>query len=170
MGWTARLHVATFGAVVTLGALAGTGLALLNPPMQTSTVLVEVAASPQIQTQALIAGSDPVLMRASRGGPLSFGQLIHQVQVQPAGRSDLAITVKAHTAAGAEAAAAAVALSYVALANSPEVPGGPLRAAEVGPPPTATGTTTSAWVAGFAALGALAGAGLMIMWRPVLPR
>jgi hypothetical protein len=170
VGWTVRLHMAMFGAVVTLGALAGMGLALLNPPMQSSTVLVVVAASREIQTQALIAGSDPVLIPVSRSGPLSLGQLIHQGQVQPAGRSVLAITVKAQTAAVAEAAATAVARSYVTLVSSPGAPGGPVRAAVARPSPIATGTTTPAWVAGFAALGALAGAGLMIMWRPVLPR
>jgi hypothetical protein len=172
VGWTVRLHMAMFGAVVTLGALAGMGLALLNPPMQSSTVLVVVAASREIQTQALIAGSDPVLILVSRSGPLSLGQLLHQVQVQvqPAGRSVLAITVKAQTAAVAEAAATAVARSYVTLVSSPGAPGGPVRAAVARPSPIATGTTTPAWVAGFAALGALAGAGLMIMWRPVLPR
>jgi hypothetical protein len=178
MEWIARLHMAVFGVVVTLGALAGMGLALLNPPMQScSSLVVVVPAVPAAQrTQAIRAAeasakSDPVLEAASRHGLLSFEQLTHQVRVTVAGANILAITVTAHTALDAQAAANDVALGDVAFVNGPR-PGYPLRAVVMDPgaPPATTGTSSPSWVAGFAMLGALAGAGLMIMWRPVPPR
>lgn len=106
-----------------------------------------------------------------RHGLVSFEQLMHQVRVTAATAKILTISVTAHTATQAQAAANDVALGDLAGVNSPR-PGYPLRAVVMDPgaPPAATGTTTPSWVAGFAMLGALAGAGLMIMWRSVLPR
>jgi hypothetical protein len=176
MEWTARLHMAVFGLVVMLGALAGTAVALMNPPMQTCNSLVVVVPAVPVaqQTQAIRAAaanaeSDPVLEAASRHGPLSSEQLIHEVRVTAAPANILVITVTAHTAEDAQRAANDLALSDVAYVNG-QRPGYPLRAVVLDPlAPPARGTTTPSWVAGFAALGALAAAGLMIMWRPVLP-
>ncbi len=163
--------MAVFGVVVVLGALAGAGLALLAPPLVSSHVLVVVPASKTIQTQALIADSDSVLAPVSRADPvLSYEQLLHQVKVTVSSSTSLTITVSAKTAADAESVANAVAQRYVSLVSSPGAPGGQVLAKVVASASPATGTTPSGWVAGFAMLGALAGAGAMIMWRPVLPR
>ena len=62
-----------------LAVLATMGFALLRPPLLSSKVLVDVPASKQIQTQAVIAGSDPVLLVASHSDrALSFEQLLRQ--------------------------------------------------------------------------------------------
>ena len=169
MEWTARLHMAVFGVVVILGALAGAALALALPPMQVSHVLVYVPASKQIQTEALIADSDAVLIPVSRSGPLTFEQLLRQVKVEVSSSTALTVTVSAKTADDAEHVANAVADQYVALVRSPGAPSGQVLAKVVATASPATVTTQPAWVAGFAMLGALAAAGAMIMWRPVLP-
>jgi len=155
-----RRHKVVFGVVVVLGVLAGAGFAVLRPPLLSSHVLVLVPASKQIQTEALIAGSDAVLIPVSRSGPLTFEQLLRQVKVEVSSSTALTITVSAKTAADAERAAGAVAARYVALVRSPDGPGGPTgvvlaRVAASASP--AMGTKVSAWVAELAGVGALAG-------------
>src|SRR5215472_19136315 len=151
-----RRHRVVFGVVVVLGVLAGAGFGVLRPPMLSSKVLVVVPASKQIQTEALIAGSDRVLGAVSRSDPvLTLEQLIHQVKVVVASSTLLTITVSAKNAADAQGVADAVAHSYVALVTSPGAPGGRVLAKVVGPATPATGTTLRAWVAELAVLGAL---------------
>jgi hypothetical protein len=158
--------MAVFGAAVVLGALAGAGLALLTPPTLRSSVAVVVWVPEPIRTEAFIAASDPVLQAASRNDPLSFQQLTHQVHVRIASAHVLMIRTKAHSAADAEAAANAVARSYVAFVRQPgypHYPRYPLQAVMVAPATAARGTTLPAWLAGFAALGGLAGAVLCLI-------
>jgi hypothetical protein len=155
MEWTARLHMTVFGVVVMLGALVGAVLALLYPPMRSSDAAVLVVAKSPA-TQERLTTSNPVLSAASSDYLVSYERL---------GSLVVAVTVQAHTAAGAEDAANAVVRSYARQISSPDV-----RAAVLDLASPATGTTLPVWVGGFAMLGALAGAGLMIMWRPVLPR
>jgi capsular polysaccharide biosynthesis protein len=155
-----RRHKVVFGVVVVLGVLAGAGFAVLRPPLLSSHVLVVVPASKQIQTEALIADSDAVLIPVSRSGPLTFEQLLRQVKVEVSSSTALTITVSAKTAADAEHVADAVAARYVALVRSPAGPGGPTgvvlaRVAASASP--AMGTKVSAWVAELAGVGALAG-------------
>ena len=77
-----RRHKVVFGVVVVLGVLAGAGFAVLRPPLLSSKVLVVVPASKQIQTEALIAGSDAVLVPVSRSDRvLTLEQLNRQVKV-----------------------------------------------------------------------------------------
>jgi capsular polysaccharide biosynthesis protein len=159
-----RRHKVVFGVVVVLGVLAGAGFAVLRPPLLSSKVLVDVPASKQIQTQAVIAGSDPVLLAASRSDrALSFEQLLRRVKVVVSSSNLLAITVSAKTAAEAQGAANAVARSYVAFVKAPGAPGGQVLAKVVcGPGPggcasPATGTSRSVWLAELAGLGLLAG-------------
>jgi capsular polysaccharide biosynthesis protein len=160
-----RRHKVVFGVVVVLGVLAGAGFAVLRPPLLSSKVLVYVPASKQIQTQAVIAGSDPVLQAASHSDrALSFEQLLRQVKVVESSSNLLAITVSAKTAAEAQGGADAVARSYVAFVRSPGAPGVQVLARVVCSPGSggscaspATGTSRSAWLAELAALGLLAG-------------
>jgi capsular polysaccharide biosynthesis protein len=133
--------------------------------MLSSKVLVDVPASKQIQTQAVIAGSEPVLLAASHADPaLSFEQLLRQVKVSVSSSNLLAITVSAKTAAEAQGGANAVARSYVAFVRSPGAPGVQVLARVVCSPGSAgscaspaTGTSRSAWLVELAGLGLLAG-------------
>lgn len=159
-----RRHKVVFGVVVVLGVLAGAGFAVLRPPLLSSKVLVDVPASKQIQTQALIAGSEPVLQAARRyDSALSFEQLLRQVKVVVSSSNLLAITVSAKTAADAQGVANAVARSYVAFVSVPGAPGGRVLAKVVCSPGSAgcaspaTGTSRSVWLAELAGLGGLAG-------------
>ncbi len=160
-----RRHKVVFGVVVVLGVLAGAGFAVLRPPLLSSKVLVDVPASKQIQTQAVIAGSEPVLLAASHSDrALSFEQLLRQVKVVVSSSNLLAITVSAKTAAEAQGGANAVARSYVAFVRSPGAPGVQVLARAVCSPGSAgvcaspaTGTSRSVWLAELAVLGVLAG-------------
>jgi len=157
MEWTARLHMAVFGVVVVLGALAGAGLALLYPPVLSSrAVVLEVAKNAAGEKQLAAIKHIPVLLNPRMSPPPSYVDSDSYV---------LEITGKARTAAGAQDAASAAARSYARRVSSPDI-----RAVVLDPATPATGTTMPVWVAGFAMLGALAGAGAMIMWRPVLSR
>jgi capsular polysaccharide biosynthesis protein len=159
-----RRHKVVFGVFVVLGALAGVALAVLRPPLLSSKVLVVAPQSKGIQTQVVIAGSDPVLSGAIRKYPvLSLEQLRHQVKVAQVTSSALAITVEAKTATIAQAAANAVANSYVQFVKSKGSPGGQVKAQLVCPQGStscatpATGATVSAKAAETGGLGALAG-------------
>lgn len=121
-------------------------------------VLVPVPASKHIQTEALIATSDLVLLAASRNFPAqSFEQLRRHVRVTVLSSAVLLVTVTAKTAAGARWGADAVALSYEALVRRPGAPGGQVRAALLDSASPATRTSVSAWVAETAWFGALVG-------------
>lgn len=153
-----RRHRVVFGVVVVLGVLAGAGFAVLRPPLLSSKVLVVVPASKQIQTEALIAGSDAVLGPVSRGdGVLTLEQLNRQVKVVVSSSTALTITVSAKTARDAQGVATAVADGYVALVRSRGAPGGQVLAKVAAGATSATGTSMRAWVAELAGLGALAG-------------
>jgi capsular polysaccharide biosynthesis protein len=153
-----RRHKVVFGVLVVLGVLAGAGFAVLRPPMLSSKVLVYVPASKQIQTQALIAGSDAVLGPVSRADRvLSYAQLLRQVKVEVSSPTSLTIVVSAKTAGDAQSVANAVAQRYVALVRSKGAPGGQVLAKVAASASPATGTSRSAWLAELAGLGALAG-------------
>jgi len=77
-----RRHKVVFGVFVALGVLAGAGFAVLRPPLLSSKVLVvapQHGSNGGIQTQVVIAGSDPVLTGAMQRYPvLSLEQLRRQ--------------------------------------------------------------------------------------------
>jgi len=163
-----RRHKVVFGVFVVLGALAGAGFAVLRPPLLSSKVLVvapQHGSNGGIQTQVVIAGSDPVLNGAIQRYPvLSLEQLRRQVKVTSVTASALAITVEAKTANVAQDAADAVARSYVSFVGTPGIAGGQVKAqllcskgAATSCATPATGTTVSAKVAETAGLGTLAG-------------
>jgi len=163
-----RRHKVVFGVFVALGVLAGAGFAVLRPPLLSSKVLVvapQHGSNGGIQTQVVIAGSDPVLTGAMQRYPvLSLEQLRRQVKVAAVTASLLAITVEAKTANVAQDAANAVARSYVSFVGSPGTLGGQVKAQLLCPKGAvtscatpATGATLSAKVAETAGLGALAG-------------
>jgi capsular polysaccharide biosynthesis protein len=127
------------GTVTVLGLLAGAGYASLNPPELTSSALVvlpQAAAqstnaagsapgSPgsgsYIATQVIIAGSDPVLSTAlpSLKPTLSLAELRQAIDATSVTNSILEITASGSSAAQAEAAANAVARSYISYVGTP---------------------------------------------------
>jgi capsular polysaccharide biosynthesis protein len=159
-----RRHKVVFGVLVVLGVLAGAGFAVLRPPMLSSKVLVYVPASKQIQTQALIAGSDAVLGPVSRADRvLSYAQLLRQVKVEVSSPTSLTIVVSAKTAGDAQSVANAVAQRYVALVRSKGAPGGQVLARVANPATPAIRTSVAAWVAETAGFGVLVGAVLGVL-------
>ena len=164
-----------FGAVVTLGLLAGAAYAVLKPPMLTSTALVVLpqAASqsaqagasgtgngPDIATQEVVASSIPVLSSALPhvSPPMSLQTLQARVQVTSVADSILSISASGATAEQAEATANAVANSYIAYVGAATSPVGHVSASILESATTATGSKLPTRVVMFGLLGALAGA------------
>lgn len=172
MGSSAARHSVVYGAAGMLAVLATVLFAMLRPPLLTSSASVLVTGTNTIQTQAAIAGSDPVLQGAIRSDPaMSLAQLMHHVQLVPASRTLLIVTASANTSAAAEGAANAVARSYVAFMKSPGRPGaGQVRAAVLQRAFIATPTGLSAWVAETAGFGVLVGAVLGVIAALALVR
>jgi capsular polysaccharide biosynthesis protein len=153
-----RRHKIIVGAVALLGLLAGAALAVLRPPMLSSEALVLLPSSTRsVATQAVIAGSDPVLSSAvPRLHPAtSLKTLESRVQVKTRTATILSISAAGKTAAQATQTANAVADSYVAYVRSGNIPGGQIQARVLEPATTATGTSLSTRIAVAGGLGAL---------------
>ena len=139
-----RRHKAIISVVMVLGILAGGAFALLKPPMLTSTALVVLPASAArlSATQAVIAGSDPVLSAAEGhiASPVSLATLRKRVQAKSLTPNVLSISAQGGTAAQAVETANAVADSYVAYVGSPGSPDGQVMARVLEPATDATGT------------------------------
>lgn len=160
-----RRHSKLVGAVAALGLLAGAGYTAYRPPMLTSDTLVVVpnaagfttgtsaggsasgdsssaGTSGYMATQMVIADSEPVLLEAlpHAGAAMSLATLRSRVQVTSVTSNVISIKAKGQTAAQAEAAANAVAGSYVAYLDSGSSPVGHVQARILGHATTATGT------------------------------
>ena len=137
--WIVRRIWLAVGAVAVWGLLAGIAVAVLHPPMLTSTAMVVLPAAvqsagsatgpgpattggpdPYMATQIVIAGSDPVLSGAlSQVSPaVSLQALRAKINVTSPATGILSISAKGRTAAQAEATANAVAGSYTAYVDS----------------------------------------------------
>jgi capsular polysaccharide biosynthesis protein len=134
-----RRHKILVGIAVALGLVAGVGYAVLKPPAVTSSALVVLpqaaaqsiqsegnpgasGSSGYMQTQAVIASSDPVLSGALRSirPPISLADLHRAIEVKSVTNSILSITATGSSAAQAEATANAVARSYISYVRSPD--------------------------------------------------
>lgn len=174
---TVRRHLRIFCAVVLLGVLIGVAYALVAPVTLTSTALVVLpqaaaqeaaaaaatgaASTDLIDTQAVIAGSDPVLSAAlphARPAGLSLPALQKKVTVTSLADSVIQVTGSGTTAADAEATANAVADSYVAYVTGPHSPVGQVDAKLLQAAVTATGTSLAERAAVDAVLGLVGGA------------
>ena len=133
-----RRHKILVGIAVALGLVAGVGYAVLNPPAVTSAALVvlpqaaaqsiqsaagnpgSAGSSGYMQTQAVIASSDPVLSGAlpSIRPAISLAELQRVIEVKGVTNSILSISATGSTAAQAEATANAVARSYISYVSS----------------------------------------------------
>jgi capsular polysaccharide biosynthesis protein len=172
-----RRHKVLVGFIVVLGILIGDGYALLNPPMLTSTALVVLPQSVQnaaqnaaanngadaatefMATQAVIAGSNPVLQAALPHAlpAMSLQQLRNDIEVSNSTSYVISITAKAKNSADAETTANAVANSYIAYVGAPDSPVGyvPARMLELAVSTTGTGALEALIITGL--IGALAG-------------
>jgi capsular polysaccharide biosynthesis protein len=168
-----RRHRKLFVAVVIVGLLIGAAFAVLNPPKLSSTALVVLpqaasdvnqsdptALNTEMQTQTVIASSDPVLAAALPhvSPAVSLQQLEHQVKVTNVAGSILSITVTAKTASEAETTANAVAESYKAYVGSSQSPVGFTSAKILESATTANGSSLAEEVVIYAVLGLVGGA------------
>lgn len=158
--YAVRRHKVVFGVLFLLGVAAGAAFMLIRPPMLASKVLVVVPGTRFIQTQAVIADSDPVLMAAGRSvdPPIGLETLRHRVSVASVTSTVLAITALGKTASQAQQLANAVARDYVTFVKSPRSPGGKTSAQVLESATPAVGATLPARTAETGGLGALAGA------------
>jgi capsular polysaccharide biosynthesis protein len=170
--YAVRRHKAIFGVLFLLGVAVGAAFTLIRPPLLASKVLVVIPGTRLIQTQAVIAGSDPVLISADRtlSPPVPLETLRHRVSVSSVTSTVLAITAFGETANQAKATANAVAVSYVAFVRSPKSPGGKTSAQVLQNASPATGTTVAVRMAETCGLGALAGAVLGIIVAAAIGR
>lgn len=155
-----RRHKVVFCVLFLLGVAAGVAFTLIRPPMLASKVLVVVPGTRFIQTQVVIAGSDPVLLAAGQGlhPPITVEMLHHQVSVASVTTSVLEITGLGKTARQAQDIANAVAHSYVTFVRSPGNPGGKTSAQVLENATPAIGPALTARAAETGGLGALGGA------------
>ncbi len=155
-----RRHKAIFGVLFLLGLVIGTAFTLIKPPLLASKVLVVIPGTRYIQTQAVIAASDPVLVAASRNlhPIIPLVTLRHRVKVTTVTSTVLAITAFGKTATEAQETVNAVADSYVDFVQSPKSPGGKTTAEVLENATTAVGPTVPVRAAETGALGGLVGA------------
>lgn len=133
------------GVLTIVGLLVGGAYAVLNPPTLTSQALVVLPQSggPNVQTQVVIAASDPVLDGAlDRIGHGATLQTLRK-EVKPSNLTSnvIAVSATASSAANAEDIANAVANSYVAYVGSATSPVGHVAARLLQAATTATGLT-----------------------------
>jgi capsular polysaccharide biosynthesis protein len=156
-----RRYKVLIGAVAAVGLLAGAGYALLKPPMLSSSALVVLPVSTrQISTEVVIARSDPVLSQAlpQAGGGISLDTLRSRVQVRSLTGNVISISAQGRTAAQSEAAANAVADSFISYVGSGNSAVGMLQARLVAQASNATGGSESGHVAVQGVFGVLIGA------------
>jgi capsular polysaccharide biosynthesis protein len=155
-----RRHKAIFGVLFLLGLAIGTAFTLIKPPLLASKVLVVIPGTRYIQTQAVIAASDPVLLSAARHlHPIvPLESLRHRVKVTTVTSTVLAITALGKTASQAQETVNAVADSYVDFVQSPKSPGGKTTAEVLENATPAIGPTLPVRAAETGGLGGLAGA------------
>lgn len=178
-----RRHKKLYGGVVFAGLLLGVAYAVLRPPLLTSTALVVLPQAPissqsdtggggdgggaagssgisgYTATEAVIAGSDPVLTGALRGiGPgVSLQTVRDNVKVSGLTSNVISVTAKSGNAAHAEAMANAVANSYLAYVASATSPVGHVRASMLQRATTASGPTAIEQMGMDGIIGILAG-------------
>jgi len=167
-----RRHRILVGIAAVLGLLAGAALAFHSRPVFTSAALIVLPGAPPsaqatagpgtdtfMETQVIIAGSDPVLSGALPHitPPVSLQKLRAEVHVSNQTSNILSISARAGTAAQAVTTTNAVARSYVSYVTSPRSLVGQVSASVLQPALNATGTSRVKRVAVYGAIGALAG-------------
>ncbi len=113
-----RQRWAIVGLAAGLGLIAGCAFIALHPSMlvsQAVVVLPTTPPAPDVGTQVVVAGSDPVLVGAQQSADLavSLPALRRQVKVSSSTPSLMTISAQGKTAAQAQDIANAVASSYI---------------------------------------------------------
>ena len=167
-----RRHKILVGIVVALGILAGAAYAVLKPPMLTSTALIALPTPQTVQpatstgttdpftaTQEIVAGSYQVLLGALPDvhPAMPFDELRHNVEIGSPSPDILSVTAKGKNATQAEAAANAVASSYISYVGSSHSAVGLIRAHLLAPASSATGPSPIERTINYALLGGLVG-------------
>ena len=153
-------HKTIVGIVAALGLLLGAGYAALHPSMLTSKTLVVLPRNtPNMATQVVVAGSDPVLSGALPSLPrgTTLAALRNQVHVGSMTSTILSFSATGKSAAAAEATANAVAGSYLAYVGSASSPVGHIPGRVLQPATTAAGTSPLAHLLSAGVIGVIAG-------------
>ena len=153
-------HKTIVGIVAALGFLLGAGYASIHPSMLTARTLVVLPQNtPNMPTEVVVAGSDPVLNGAiqSLPGAPTLTTMRNTVQVKSVTSTVISFTARARTAAAAEATANAVAASYLAYVGSSTSPVGHVAGRVLAPAVTATGTSPVVHLLSAGLIGAIAG-------------
>jgi capsular polysaccharide biosynthesis protein len=153
-------HKTIVGIAAALGFLLGAGYASIHPSMLTARTLVVLPQNtPNMATEVVVAGSDPVLNGAMQSLPpgTTLIALRNTVQVKSVTSAVLSFTAKERTAAVAEATANAVAASYLAFVGSSSSPVGHVAGRILSPAVTATGTSPVVHLLSAGLLGAIVG-------------
>jgi capsular polysaccharide biosynthesis protein len=153
-------HKTIVGIVAALGFLLGVGYASIHPSMLTARTLVVLPQNtPNMATEVVVAGSDPVLNGAIGSLPpgTTLIALRNTVQVKSVTSTVLSFTAKERSPAVAEATANAVAGSYLALVGSSSSPVGHVAGRVLSPAVTAAGTSPVVHLLSAGLLGAVAG-------------
>ena len=158
-----RRHRKVVIAAAAVGLVAGAALTVLRPPMLVSKALIVLpsSASRYIATQAVIAGSDPVLSEAipNIDPKWTVTELRRRVKVTNPTSNLIQVSAAGTSAAQAENIANAVASSYASYVSSTSSPARvQARVLEQATPATGTPLAVRLLVAG--GLGALIGAAI----------
>jgi capsular polysaccharide biosynthesis protein len=142
-----------------LGLASGVVFTMLRPPLLTAKALIVLSTTRFIQTQVLIAESDPVLEQAmtSIHPAVSLTTLRNRVHVGTVTSNVLAVSAKGETAAQAENIANSVTAAYLSYVQNPGNPGGQVIGRILEKATSATGTLLRTRILTLA-LGALLGA------------
>ena len=147
--------------VAGLGLVIGIGYGALNSPKVSSQALVVLPQGGSgVSTQVVIVSSDPVLSAALRSihSQVSLQTLRGDLQVSSLTSNVISVTAEGSTDAEAEAAANAVANSYINYVGAADSPVGHINAHMLQPAVTATGAGVVKRYLLSAILGAVAGA------------
>src|SRR4051794_31982723 len=157
IAWRYKIIVAIMAA---FGFLLGAGYASIHPSMLSAKTLVVLPQNtPNMATEVVVAGSDPVLNSAIQSLPAgtTLAKLRTTVQVKSVTSTVLSFTAKARTAAAAEATANAVAASYLAYVGSSTSPVGHVAGRVLAPAVSATGSSPIAHLLSTGLILAIAG-------------
>ena len=168
-----RRHVIAVLAIAVVGLLGGGSYAVLRPPLLRSEA--EVVLPPNtsgVATQAIIASSENVLLRALRsvGSTLSLQTARNRIAVNELTSNVLSIQAEAKTARQAEGLANAVAKSYIAYVGTGVGGAARIQPKVLDPASAATGPSLAErllvdGIAGLLVGGALGSFGALILGR-----
>lgn len=153
-------HKVLTSVVTALGLLAGIVYTVLSPPVYLSSALVVLSPLADMNSQAVVVTSAPVLSLAlPKAGPgMSINALHSRIQATHAATALMSVSAYGTTPAQAVDMANAVASSYVAYVSSASNLAGPQQAQVFQTATTATGTPLAVRLFYAAGAGALSGA------------